>query len=56
MYNPNKIEEVKKEISLLISVMQKEEFDGYDSTVLIDVRTSSFEFVMNQILDILNEV
>ena len=56
MITTDDIKEVKKQISLLVSVMQKEDFDGYESTVLIDIKPSSFEFVMNQIVDILNEV
>ena len=52
----NKINEVKQEISLLIASAHKRDHGGIESTLLIDIKPSSFEFVMNQVLDILNEV
>lgn len=52
----NLLEEIKSEIDVLLSMMQRESFDGYESTVLIDVKPDSFRFVMNQIKEVLNEV
>lgn len=56
MITTDKIKEIREEISLLISVSQKEYFDGYTSTVLIDVKPESFEFVMNQIIELLDQI
>lgn len=56
MITTDKIKEIKEEIRLLISVAQKEDFDGYTSTVLIDVKPDSFEFVMNEINELLDQI
>lgn len=56
MITTDHLEEIKSEIDVLLSMAQRESFDGYESTVLIDVKPDSFRFVMNQIKEVLNEV
>ena len=56
MITTDEIKTIKDEITLLKSLAQKEDFDGYTSTVLIDVKPESFEFVMNQITNLLDQI
>ena len=52
----DKINEIKQEISLLIASAHKRDHGGIESTLLIDIKPSSFEFVMNQITDLLDQI
>ena len=56
MITTDTIKEIRQEIIQLKALSQKEDFDGYTSTVLIDVKPESFEFVMNQILEVFDRI
>ena len=51
----DRINETKQMISLLIASAHKRDHGGIESTLLTDIKPSSFEFVMNEVLSLLNE-
>lgn len=56
MITVDKINEIKQEINILLDSAYNTNDYGIDSTLLVKIKKSSFDFVMNQIIDILNEV
>ena len=56
MITTDKINEIKQEISILNDSSYTTTDGGIESTLLLNIKKSSFDFIMNQIIDILDEV